>query len=49
MLRPAGLLPAERLSTPRLTAPLSESRPGPATGRTDTYPDGTRTREFAEA
>jgi hypothetical protein len=49
MLRPAGLLPPKRLLTPRSAAPLSEIRLGPATGRTDTYPDGTFTRKFAEA
>jgi hypothetical protein len=49
MLRPAGLLPPKRPLTPRSAEPLSEIRLGPATGRTDIYPDGTRTREFAEA
>ena len=43
MLRPTCSLPPQRLLTPRLTARLSTRQPGPATGRTDAYPDRTCT------
>ena len=46
MLRPALLLPPERLLTPRYGLMVSAIRLGPATGRSDAYPDGYSIRWF---
>ena len=49
MLRPALLLPPERLSTPRFGHGDLSPRRGPATGRSGSCPRGTCTRWFDEA